>query len=752
VRSQSLFAKSAASDGFRPTLPQHTEAVLLAAATLLDLTGEAQLRALGFDAAVWLERFRRDLLLAALLHDLGKANSYFQDMVSEVGRVVQPLRHEAVSYWIAKRPQMQNWLSAVVDDALAIELILWAVAGHHRKFPMDGKTALPMEVYLGHADLREALSLGGRELRLPPPPVMDDVTLSFTPATVSVFRELEDAEVEAEDRFGAIAQSEPALARYVALLKASLIAADVAGSIRRCGDETMVDWMIDAFRNVPASRDLEGVVEARLGPNTLHRFQREVGEASERVVFVRAGCGSGKTLAAYHWAARRAAALGRGLRVFFCYPTTGTATEGYRDYLQDVDLPTALVHGRAHIDMEMLSLGEGEPDADGATGAGAVENQPGRLRIDRAGALDHWSTPMISCTVDTVLGLLQNHRRGIYLWPSIAGAAVVFDEIHSYDDALFGALLRFLKEVRGVPCLLMTASLPEPRLERIKQVLASIGEDLGSVSGPEEHETVHRYRRDVSLEPWERVNATLSEKKRVLWVVNTVDEAIKFYEQALSQGHRATIYHSRFRYCDRVKRHQAVIDSFGGDGPVLALCTQVAEMSLDLSADLLVTQLAPIPALIQRLGRLNRRATRDDPWPFLVYRRDSPLPYERAELDEAAEWLDRLGNVPLCQRDLIGAWKAQPAAAPAQPKHAWIDGGFHTQPAALRKGSPGIEIVLPEDRDAVLAREITSAAVRIPMPPPRTRDWHAWHEVDFCKVPPSGLVEYDPMKGARWIR
>ena len=66
------------------------------------------------------------------------------------------------------------------------------------------------------------------------------------------------------------------------------------------------------------------------------------------------------------------------------------------------------------------------------------------------------------------------------------------------------------------------------------------------------------------------------------------------------------VYHSRFRYCDRVRQHGAVIDAFRGNAPALAICSQVAEMSLDLSASLLVTDLAPVPALIQRLGRLNR--------------------------------------------------------------------------------------------------------------------------------------------------
>ena len=74
-------------------------------------------------------------------------------------------------------------------------------------------------------------------------------------------------------------------------------------------------------------------------------------------------------------------------------------------------------------------------------------------------------------------------------------------------------------------------------------------------------------------------------------------------------------YHSRFRYMDRVERHREVVDGFSSTEKrgLLAVTTQVAEMSLDLDADLLVTELAPVPALIQRLGRLNRRVNEENP-------------------------------------------------------------------------------------------------------------------------------------------
>jgi CRISPR-associated endonuclease/helicase Cas3 len=92
-------------------------------------------------------------------------------------------------------------------------------------------------------------------------------------------------------------------------------------------------------------------------------------------------------------------------------------------------------------------------------------------------------------------------------------------------------------------------------------------------------------------------------KKKVLWVVNTVDRCI-----AIAQTLNALCYHSRFMYIHRVKRHKAVVKAFQDRKPkgVIAVTTQVCEMSLDLDADVLITELAPASSLIQRMGRCNR--------------------------------------------------------------------------------------------------------------------------------------------------
>src|SRR5262249_1171861 len=144
------------------------------------------------------------------------------------------------------------------------------------------------------------------------------------------------------------------------------------------------------------------------------------------------------------------------------------------------------------------------------------------------------------------------------------------------------------------------------------------------------------------------------------------------------------LYHSRFRYVDRVKCHGRVIASFAKVGaPAFAITTQVAEMSLDLSADLLITQLSPISSLIQRVGRLNRRArpgAYDGVRPFIVTEPECHLPYTSDQLEEARSWLEDLGDGELAQADLVRNWIAIPAPpTDRQHKFVWLDGGFVTE-------------------------------------------------------------------------
>jgi CRISPR-associated endonuclease/helicase Cas3 len=226
-------------------------------------------------------------------------------------------------------------------------------------------------------------------------------------------------------------------------------------------------------------------------------------------------------------------------------------------------------------------------------------------------------------------------------------------------------------------------------------------------------------------------------------------------EEAERRGLRALRYHSRFRYVDRVHRHGEIIDGFRQEGAVLACTTQVAELSLDLSADLLVTDLAPIPALIQRLGRLNRRGSPEShtaPAPFLVLP-FAGLPYEPPELREAEGWLQRLGEAPLSQRSLVEAWEPPlEQTAPARTPSTRWDGHYCTEPAPLRAASPGITVLRAEDAEDVQEGRVRAQEVALPMnPPPRAlRGWRSWPQLHGLLVAPHEAITYDPLRGARW--
>ncbi|MFH1918300.1 MAG: CRISPR-associated endonuclease Cas3'', partial [Planctomycetota bacterium] len=487
-----LLAKSCPNSEHPPDwalLSGHLTHVDQAASAVLAATGDRQLEALGLQPGHWHDRLTRVVRLAALVHDLGKANDHFQGMVRWLRSGSQGLRHEWVTYLILQEADLQQWLRIALTDIADWAIVLWSVTGHHpahnrpsppREIP-SGTGNGQMRVLMGHPDFGRCLDHIAEAFDLTAPPLFRDVMLPLIRTSRdSALARITRASRESLKTWRGFNDEER---RFVAACKACLVAVDVAGSAlpkARGGSDDLGRWVSKSLDNLPASEHLASLVKERLDGKPVRPFQRDVAEAAGRVVLVRAGCGTGKTLAAYLRAAKR----WPDHRLYFCYPTTGTATEGFRGYLFDPVAGTSkhharLFHSRAAIDLEMI-VGV-RPDED------TTEEQ---LRLE---SLSAWSTPIVCCTVDTVLGLTQNHRRGLYAWPALAQSAFVFDEIHAYDHRLFGGLLRFIEAMRGSPILLITAGLPTSYLGVLNESLARIGESLEEINGPVDQETLPRY-------------------------------------------------------------------------------------------------------------------------------------------------------------------------------------------------------------------------------------------------------------------
>lgn len=746
-----LLAKSAASaDKPLPgeSLQGHIAEVVKAARVLADARAKASLAALGFPLDLE-PRVRRILLLAAFMHDLGKCSEHFQELVRGKPKT-QLIRHEAISLWLCWPGQsLAAWLRPAVESDVDFVIAVIAAAAHHRKFwdnafAPDGNGG-EVKLLCAHSDFQHTLRFACKLFDLDVPPIKNDIVLEDSVFASAPPRKLfQKWHMESDELFSTNTKAR----KLLALVKVLLICADVAGSaIPKAGAD--LEWLKEQFRDEDLHNELNHVIEQRLEGRARRPFQVLVGSSRAPMTLVKAGCGTGKTVAAFAWAAEQHSRR----RLWLTYPTTGTATEGFRDYVDPSALHGKLIHGRAEIDIELFGLRDKRED-------------DGQRDVARLGAIRDWGLDVVTCTVDTVLGLVQNNRRGVYAWPNIAQGAVVFDEIHAYDDKLFGALLRFLEALPGVPALLMTASLPVFRANALEDLCLRVhGCSLHRIDGPEDLEGLPRYRWHDPIASKEDALAEIARTRetrgKVLWVSNTVDRAVSAGSASGTLG-KTILYHSRYRYVDRVERHGEVIDAFNPQKNtefVIACTTQVAEMSLDLSADLLITDLAPIPAMIQRLGRLNRRSHPDAVAPvkrFLVLRPSHELPYAQPQLHEAEQWLNELRGRDLNQTDLVAAWKQSARDVALACESAWLDGGFRTQSAELREASPGITVIRQEDVEDVRTGRRKPMEVAIPMnQPPRGMNWHQWSrnkETGYLPICPGTALMYHSKEGARWVK
>lgn len=736
---------------FAQTLAGHLHLVGQVATQLVEDAGEAIISALGLQAEAWTSLLAHTAMRGAYLHDIGKANGEFQRMVRQTSRVPQALKHEPIAVWmLAAYPDLDNWLFAGQPTAVRCAA-LRAIASHHLRFrPVQslqpasaGVTSI--EVYAGHPDFAEVLRLLGAELGLATPPSLRSTRMSL----------LDDVSLASSSVGHVISEWNPGSegCRFAAAVAAIVVAADIVGSALIRDGHDPANWARESIKIRCDGDDLQRAADRRLAGAPPRQFQTEVADSRARLTLALAGCGTGKTVAAYLWAAQRLT----GKKMFFCYPTTGTATEGFLDYAYpEFEDDADLVHSRSTYDVENI-LGNGQGDDEhGATDTA----MPYR-------GLGLWTAKLTVCTADAVLGLIQNNKTGLCGFPALVNGGFVFDEVHLYDDRMFGCLLAFIEAMRGAPMLLMTATLQPGRLAALRQLAARLGEPLTEVTGPPALEHMPRYRihRADLDEARAAAEREVQQGGRVLWVVNTVDRAIEIARDLEGRGLNVEPYHSRYRYCDRLVRHRAVVDAFrpGGERAVVAVTTQVCEVSLDISAGLLVTEVAPPSSLIQRLGRLNRWATPNDcePKPALVLEPRNPLPYAAEALAASRDWLADVSGRDVSQSDLHAAFVARLTGQPIAERtpSEWLDEPFpHAGP--VREAGATVSVIRAEDEAAVLVerrsqRDGAAAVVKYSIPMtvgPVARDISGWRQLGLARIAPEGRMSYDPRWGAKWQR
>lgn len=505
--------------------------------------------------------------IAILAHDLGKANSHMQNTL--VGsRKPNLARHEVVSAYI-----LEHIRDVIHSDEYSFHGAFLAVAKHHLKDKAQVKngagSSMELMQFEANNDLTKLIKrICGIAKTIPtePNPLPSSLTR----------RDLEDWIYD----LTYIKREESAPQLEFSLVLAIVIFADTLASTNLSQSE-QIDWLKKHLtQNDPI--DYDSLIRIQLKGRPLRKFQVQLELAKTRIIILEASTGSGKSAAALIWAKSKC-------NVYWGLPQKGLCDDKYTHLGLDNLEDTALYYSSRRIRPILNSSSDLE------------EQDEKNISIN---GFDLMGKSILVCTTQTILGFLQCKRTSLVAIPAMATGAFIFDEVHFGGDRLFGHILKFIEIVKR-PVLLMSATLTQKQREQICKAAQG---NVTIVKGDEDIESVPRYQVRCVDEKGLVSRAVEDAQKghKVLWIVNTVKHAQKLYKDVKQRFPNTILLHSRYIPEHRQEKIQQLIAAFNGTEPVIAIATQVAEMSLDISATRMYIMQCPLASFIQRLGRLVR--------------------------------------------------------------------------------------------------------------------------------------------------
>jgi CRISPR-associated endonuclease/helicase Cas3 len=382
------------------------------------------------------------------------------------------------------------------------------------------------------------------------------------------------------------------------------------------------------------------------------------------LMVVEAPMGEGKTEAAL--AAAEILAKSFGCNGFvFAMPTQGTTDAMYARCTRWAasvapGLPISLMHGKAMLNEDWRSQLEDEfihdidLDDDDPYGLGSEGRAQPRFAEWLLGRHRGLLSAGVVGTVDQILYAGSRTKYVSLRHAGLAGKVVIVDEVHSYD-VYMGRFLHTLLTwcgSAGVPVVLMSATLP-PRLRAELLAAYQRGRDaadpdvatpyavvpaaadgypLVTTVDPAAREvrvaSVTQRRPDLPIlvevlseDSLASVDAIADRAERelaaggcALVILNTVARAQRTYAALKGRGVGARLLHGRLTAAARADHTAELVSVLGGETTrhtgrpqrLVVVATQIAEQSFDVDADVLITDLAPMDLLLQRIGRLHR--------------------------------------------------------------------------------------------------------------------------------------------------
>jgi CRISPR-associated helicase Cas3/CRISPR-associated endonuclease Cas3-HD len=390
------------------------------------------------------------------------------------------------------------------------------------------------------------------------------------------------------------------------------------------------------------------------------------------MMIVEAAMGEGKTeaaLAAVEIMARRTGASG----CYLALPTRATSDAmfgrmlSWLRQLPDLDVgrgarDVRLAHGKAAFNPDYDKLRTTSLPSGIAEDAGGAD-----IGVHRwlAGPKRTLLSSFVVGTIDQLLFAALRSKHLVLRHLGLAGKIVIIDEAHAYDVYMGRFLDRALEWLGayGVPVIVLSATLPahrraelmkayddgrlgppptltwrdrgKPRIDPYAALRTDLRYPLVTISAADRGATAASCADsgrgiEVTLRRLDGGVTALAQLLRdrladggcALVVRNTVarvQDTAAALRVTLGPDTPVSVAHSRFMALDRAAKDRWLRDTFGPPGAGsrphrhVVVASQVAEQSLDIDFDLLVTDLAPVDLVLQRIGRLHRHPRDDRP-------------------------------------------------------------------------------------------------------------------------------------------
>lgn len=360
----------------------------------------------------------------------------------------------------------------------------------------------------------------------------------------------------------------------------------------------LADWLASSGKNdsrVLFNRGTRKALSERFQTKGYHFFeyQERAGRVSSSQLFLRAPTGAGKTEALLLWA-------DKSDRIIYLLPTQATVNAMWSRlkelYGED---EVGLVHGKALYMFKKDMIDE--------------EDMREKKQFSAV-----FAKPINVATVDQWLMAHLQGRHWEIRRALARRAYIILDEMHTYDPYTLGMVFAALDKEFPAGLAIASATLPDVLMRRFAFTPSSTYVEADAPFWDTKKHTLS-WREEAIEEAIDEIIEDAASGRSVLVIVNTVLKAQQLYreilerikmlkEHATAQYARVRLHvlHSRFVFKDRVFK-EALLKRIR-PGTIL-LATQVVEVSLDISFDVLYSEFAPIDALVQRFGRVNRGYT-----------------------------------------------------------------------------------------------------------------------------------------------